>query len=72
MATMPALHNQVRYNKDYGLNFRMPDRPVWVYWGGGENTDRKLENLAAARRVLEQEDIQAQIVDVRYDRPYLR
>lgn len=72
MATMPALHNQVRYNKDYGLNFPMPDRPVWVYWGGGENTERKLENLAAARRVLDQEGVEAQVVDVRFERPYIR
>lgn len=73
MAQMPSLHNKVRYNQDIGLNFPMPDHNVWVYWGDGENVERKLENLAAARTALAKLEEPPQLVDVRFvHSPYFR
>ena len=73
MAQMPSLHHKVRYNRDVGLNFPMPDHDVWVYWGDGENMERKLENLAAARTALAKLEKPPQLVDVRFvHSPYFR
>ncbi len=73
MDQLPELQNKVRYNQGVGLNFPMPGYGVWVYWGNGEDTESKMENLAAARIVLSASEELPQIVDVRYAyRPYYR
>jgi len=73
MAAMPELKGSVRYNKAIGLNFPLPDPPLWVYWGDGFDMDAKLQNLAVARDLIRKSDKPAQIVDVRLiDQPYVR
>jgi cell division septal protein FtsQ len=73
MAAMPELGQSVRYNKSIGLNFPLPDPPLWVYWGDGFDMDAKLQNLAVARDLVRNSEKPAQIVDVRLiDQPYVR
>ena len=71
--TLPDLDNIVRYNRSVGLNFQLPGRSVWVYWGDGEDMQTKLANLEAVGKVLAAEETSAQIIDVRYvNQPYFR
>jgi cell division protein FtsQ len=71
--TMPELRDQVRYNRGIGLNFPMPGNTGWVYWGDGTEIETKLTNLAAARKVMAEDEPSAQIIDVRFaNRPYVR
>jgi hypothetical protein len=73
METMPELENKVRFNRSVGLNFPLPDKEIWVYWGDGKNTTKKLSNLTAVRQVLDDGETAAQIIDVRFvNRPYFR
>ena len=73
MQKLPGLNNKIRFNRDFGLNFPLPEQDVWVYWGDGENTEAKLENLKAAEGVLADREDPATLVDVRFlHRPYLR
>ena len=62
----------LRYNRQIGLNFQLQDRPYWVYWGDGNNVERKLENLAAAVELLEAGTLEGTVVDVRFERPYVK
>ncbi len=63
--------DQMRFNKDYGLNFRLPSSSAWVYWGDGTNTDTKFANLAAIQTLIRTSKKQPQIIDVRFERPYM-
>lgn len=63
--------DQMRFNKDYGLNFRLPSSSAWVYWGDGYNTETKFANLAAIQTLIRTGKKQPQIIDVRFDRPYM-
>ncbi|MFN8491403.1 MAG: FtsQ-type POTRA domain-containing protein [Caldilineaceae bacterium] len=62
---------QLRFNKDYGLNFRLPSSDAWVYWGDGDNREAKFANLAAIQSLIKAGKTQPQIIDVRYERPYV-
>lgn len=62
---------QLRFNKDYGLNFRLPSSAAWVYWGDGDNQEMKFANLAAIQSLIKAGKAQPQIIDVRYERPYV-
>ncbi len=68
---MPAV-DQIYFNKGYGLNFHLPDSSVWVYWGDGQNMERKYTNIIAAERHLRTAAIQPNIIDVRFDKPVLK
>jgi cell division septal protein FtsQ len=63
---------ELRYNGDFGLNFQLPGAAAWVYWGDGERADAKFANLAIAQQLIRQGEVAPQIIDVRYDRPYIR
>jgi cell division protein FtsQ len=62
----------LRYNALVGLNFRLPGSPYWVYWGDDENVEKKLENLAAAETLLARGEAQGAVIDVRFERPYIK
>jgi cell division protein FtsQ len=62
----------LRYNALVGLNFRLPDQPYWVYWGNGEEVEKKLANLAAAETLLESGEAEGAVIDVRFERPYIK
>lgn len=62
----------LRYNALVGLNFRLPDQPYWVYWGDGEDVERKLANLEAAKTLLDSGEAQGAVIDVRFERPYIK
>jgi cell division septal protein FtsQ len=63
---------QLRFNRDYGLNFNLPGTLTWVYWGDGQNMDRKLANLAAVEDLIRSGEAMPQVIDVRFDRPYFQ
>ena len=54
-----------------GLNFQLPDKPYWVYWGDGADVERKLEVLAAANGCCDRRSGR-RVIDVRYERPYIK
>jgi hypothetical protein len=62
---------QLRFNRDYGLNFNLPGTTTWVYWGDGRDLEAKFDHLAAVEQLIEQGEATAQIVDVRFERPYI-
>jgi hypothetical protein len=62
---------QLRFNRDYGLNFNLTGSSTWVYWGDGRNLEKKFNHLAAVEQLIEQGEATPQIVDVRFDRPYI-
>jgi cell division protein FtsQ len=62
----------LRYNRQIGLNFQLQDKPYWVYWGDGDNVERKLENLAAAVQLLQDGTLEGTVIDVRFERPYVK
>jgi cell division septal protein FtsQ len=62
----------LRYNRQIGLNFQLQDKPYWVYWGDGANVERKLDNLAAAVQLLEDGTLDGTVIDVRFERPYVK
>jgi cell division protein FtsQ len=62
----------LRYNRQIGLNFQLQEKPYWVYWGDGNNVERKLENLAAAVELLEDGTLEGTVIDVRFERPYVK
>ena len=62
----------LRYNRQIGLNFGLQDQPYWVYWGDGSNVERKLQNLAAAVQLLEAGTLEGTVIDVRFERPYVK
>jgi hypothetical protein len=62
----------LRYNALVGLNFRLPDQPYWVYWGDGEDVEQKLANLAAAETLLKSGEVEGAVIDVRFERPYIK
>ncbi|MEM7531574.1 MAG: FtsQ-type POTRA domain-containing protein [Chloroflexota bacterium] len=64
---------QIRYNKDLGLNFALPGTSIGVFWGDGQSMDTKLKNMRAAQTLIATGEAQASVIDVRYpSRPYLR
>jgi cell division protein FtsQ len=70
---LPELEGKVRYNGTVGLNFRLPEPEVWVYWGDGFDIETKLQNLAATRKLVANSETPTQILDLRFkDRPYIR
>jgi cell division septal protein FtsQ len=68
-ANVPEM-SQLRYNRDYGLNFNLPGSLTWVYWGNGEEIERKFTNLTAVRQLIESGEAKPQIIDLRFERPY--
>jgi hypothetical protein len=68
---LPAIP-QLRFNGEYGLNFNLPNSLTWVYWGDGHNLETKFTNLAAAQALIQQGQVSPEIIDVRYERPYIR
>ncbi len=62
----------LRYNRQIGLNFQLQNKPYWVYWGDGSNIVRKLENLAAVEQLLADGTLQGTVIDVRFERPYVK
>jgi len=64
--------DQLRFNKDYGLNFYLPGSDAWVYWGDGYKMETKFTNLAAIQTLIQTGEEQPDIIDIRYDRPYVR
>ena len=62
----------LRYNEQIGLNFRLPDKPYWVYWGDGGNVEQKLEHLAVGEQLLADGRLEGEVIDVRFDRPYVK
>ena len=62
----------LRYNSLVGLNFRLPGSSYWVYWGDDENVEKKLENLAAAETLLARGEAEGAVIDVRFERPYIK
>lgn len=63
---------QLRFNQDYGLNFNLPGSSTWVYWGDGANLEAKFANLDAAQQLIQSGEATPQIIDVRYERAYIR
>lgn len=62
---------QLRFNHDYGLNFQLPGTLTWVYWGDGANVDSKFAQLEAIKQLIAAGETRAQIIDLRYERPYV-
>jgi cell division septal protein FtsQ len=62
----------LRFNRQIGLNFQLQNKPYWVYWGDGTNVQRKLNNLAAAVKLLEDGTLEGTVIDVRFERPYVK
>lgn len=62
----------LRYNALVGLNFRLPNSAYWVYWGNDDDIEKKLENLAAAETLLNSGRAQGAVIDVRFERPYIK
>jgi cell division protein FtsQ len=63
---------QLRFNRDYGLNFNLPGAATWVYWGDGEKMETKFANLMAVQKLIAAGKENPQLIDVRFDRPYIR
>lgn len=65
--------DQITYNRGYGLNFTIPQRSEWVYWGDGSNFSQKLENMAAIHHIIAKNGATASIIDLRSpEKPYYR
>lgn len=65
--------NQITYNRGYGLNFTIPQRSEWVYWGDGRNFSQKVENMAAIHHIIAKNGTTASIIDLRSpEKPYYR
>ena len=62
----------LRYNRQIGLNFRLPDKPYWIYWGDGGNVEQKLENLAVGEQLLADGQLEGEVIDLRFDRPIVK
>ncbi len=62
----------LRYNAIVGLNFQLPGTGYWVYWGDDAEVEKKLGNLAAAETLLRSGQADGVVIDVRFDRPYIK
>ncbi len=62
---------QLSFNKDYGLNFHLPSSSAWVYWGDGISAETKFANLIAIQTLIQTGKQQPQVIDVRFERPYM-
>lgn len=69
-ARMPEI-SQLRFNQDYGLNFHLPGTLTWVYWGDGANIDSKFAHLEAVQRLIADGETRPQVIDLRFERPYV-
>jgi cell division septal protein FtsQ len=63
---------QLRFTRDYGLNFNLPGASAWVYWGDGDKMETKFANLMAVQKLIAAGKENPQLIDVRFDRPYIR
>jgi cell division septal protein FtsQ len=63
---------QLRFNRDYGLNFNLPNTLTWVYWGDGHDLESKFAHFDAALALIQSGQAKPQVIDVRYERPYIR
>jgi cell division protein FtsQ len=70
-ANLPGIE-QLRFNHDYGLNFSLPGLLTWVYWGDGQESERKFAQLAAVQQMIERGEARPQIIDLRFERAYFR
>lgn len=68
---MPEI-GQLRFNHNYGLNFQLPGTLTWVYWGDGSNLESKFAHLAAVQKLIAAGETRPQIIDLRYERPYVQ
>lgn len=74
---LPKVTN-LRYNKQHGLHFYMPDKlsqeaKIAVVWGDGHNLEKKLENFTAIRKSVDNGEISPVFIDLRsLTRPYFR
>ena len=65
--------NQITYNRGFGLNFMLPERSEWIYWGDGNDFTQKLENMAAIHHAIAKNQVSASIIDLRSpEKPYYR
>lgn len=65
--------NQITYNRGFGLNFVLPQRSEWIYWGDGNNFEQKLENMAAIHHAIAKNEVSASVIDLRSpEKPYYR
>ncbi len=64
--------DQIYFNKGLGLNFHLPGSNIWVYWGDGQQMERKYANILAVERHLRTAETQPNIIDVRFDKPVLK
>ena len=68
---MPGI-TALRYNAIVGLNFQLPGTEYWVYWGDDAEVEKKLNNLAAAETLLRKGRAEGTVIDVRFERPYIK
>ena len=68
---MPGI-TALRYNAIVGLNFQLPGTEYWVYWGDDAEVEKKLNNLAAAETLLRTGRAEGTVIDVRFERPYIK
>ncbi len=61
------------FTADHGLQFELPESGTRIYWGDGLHTERKLANLAGIEAYLSEQELQAELIDLRpISRPYFR
>lgn len=64
---------QITYSRGYGLNFSLPQRSEWIYWGDGNHFSQKLENMAAIHLAIAKSESSASLIDLRSpEKPYFR
>lgn len=64
---------QITYSRGVGLNFTLPQRSEWIYWGDGNNFSQKLENMAAIHLAIAKSEASASVIDLRSpEKPYYR
>lgn len=63
----------VSYHEGVGLNFAPPFGGIWVYWGDGDQFEKKLANLLTIQNELAQGRLNGQLADLRLpDKPIVR
>ncbi len=65
--------HRFNFTSDHGLQFTIPEFGIRIYWGNGLHTERKLANLAGIEAYLAEQDLEAELIDLRpISRPYFR